>query len=70
MYTRRNAKAQKMQSYVTLTRRAHSSKKTDVQDPGPHISKKMTHLSVTKPKVVARGDRVGPAHPQGRSNLD
>ena len=68
--TKRNTNTQKTSSCVTLTRRAHSSEQTDVQDPGPHISEKRTHMSVSRSKTVARGGARGSAEPLVQPNLD
>ena len=68
--TKRNINTQKTLSCVTLTRRAHSSEQTDVQDPGSHISGKRTHMSVSRPKTVVRGGARGSAEPLVRPNLD
>ena len=68
--TRRNINTQKTSSCVTLTRRAHSSEQTDVQELGPHISEKGTHMSVSRLKTVARGGARGSAEPLVPPNLD
>ena len=68
--TRRNINRQKTSLCVTLTRRAHSSEQTDVQDLGPHIPGKRSHMSVSRARTVARGDARGLAEPLVRPNLD
>jgi len=63
-------KPQKIAPYFTLARWAHLTKKIDIQSPGTDIHKMGAHLAVSRMKGGARINKVGPAEPQVRLNLD
>ena len=46
------------------------TEKTDVQSPGTDIHKMGAHQAVSRTKGGARINKVGPAEPQVRPNLD